>query len=499
MPAPVDIRPLKIHIGPDQITANRANVEQAPIKAKLACGPVQRQTIEMLVRMLRENRLRDQREYEVLGSNLWAVLFDNEIGAELHAALQVKQVTTQLLRVELEFEKGQEELAAWPWEYLFCPLKREEAQSGYFLAKRTRRLLLTRHLSLADAPRTLRVEQPPVRVLFVVASPDSGDSRQELAEVQYQRLLEEFKELQAGDPRIQVMELISPHRASKEYQPDVPPKATYANFIDTVQDFEPHVIHFVGHGRCVNDGGEIAFVAPDYRAQWISDNRLSEGLMDFSATRLVFLQACESALPDPYQAISGMAMKLAHRNIPVVVAMQYRVENSVASLFARAFYRALAESHPVDVAVQLGRTAIDTHVSDWTQNRAFGLPVLYLRDSGALLPSDETRVGAINRQVIGSVPSAATRSRDSNLQPPSAPERAVVANRQSDQLDGVCPRCHTPYTPSPNKNYCANVKCRLRLVCPFEDCRSTLALGEQEMCGKCGRLFDDYQRRSSVG
>jgi len=353
-------------------------------------------------------------------------------------------------------------------------------------------------LRLKARARPLRVEHPPVRVLFVVASPDSADEGEPLAEVQYQRLLEELQDLKrTQDGRIEVMELISPHRKSKDYVANEAPKATYQKFISAVEDFEPHVIHFVGHGRCTADGGQIAFVGEDYSAAWVADTTLSQGLMDFPETRLVFLQACESALPDPYQAISGVARQLAHRNVPAVVAMQYKVENAVAGLFARAFYGAVAKSHPVDVAVQQGRKEIAAHIGNWAQSRAFGLPVLYLRQSDALLPSEPSRL-----QVMGSSPAASTAFRGEADRGPTARSsgaasqseaRASLARDENSATSGtsadaqLCPSCNTPYVPTAEKNFCSNPACMRRLVCPYEDCRARLGVGEDEVCGKCGR------------
>ena len=64
--------------------------------------------------MLRHNRLVEEEEYKILGANLWTILFDNKIGESLNDALRSGPTETQLVRVELVFDKGQEELASWP-------------------------------------------------------------------------------------------------------------------------------------------------------------------------------------------------------------------------------------------------------------------------------------------------------------------------------------------------------------------------------------------------
>lgn len=483
------IKPLKIRVDKGLITLVPEDRNEVGPKADLVINAVQKSTIDMMVAMLRENRLRDERECQVLGANLWSVLLDNAIGRALHDALRTPR---QLIRVELEFGGDLHWLAGWPWEYLYCPLEPTDAQTGYFLARRTSRLLLTRQIGLRTN-RALRVEQPPVKILFVVASPDSSDESEPLAEVQYLRLHEELRDFVTQlEGKIELMTLIAPHKRSKEYTPNESPKATYDNFKDVMKTLEPHVVHFVGHGRCVPDGGEVAFVGPDYKAQWVPGARIAEDLMDLEETRLVFLQACESALPDPYQAISGVAMQLAHRNIPAVVAMQYKVENAVASDFARAFYGALVRSRPIDAAVQEARDKIAKHVSDWAQGRAFGLPVLYLRQFEALMPSEGQRGGRFDRPVAG-------RPVDAGAVPASRPAPAPGGDRlDQSSIDAdvlQCPACHTPYVPSPKKNYCSNADCLRRLVCPL--CRTRLPLGEEKVCGCCGTTETDWTKKSS--
>jgi len=492
------VKPLQIRVAKGVITLVPEDRHVAPLEAPLTIHPLQNQTIEMMVAMLRENRLRDEQEYQVLGANLWTVLLGNEIGKRLHDELQVPK---QLIRVELEFTGEQGWMARWPWEYLYCPLNPSAAQSGYFLARRTSRLLLTRQVGLREGTRRLLVDRPPVKVLLVVASPDPSDETEALARVQYERLyeaLQDFAKPLEGrlEGRIELISLIAPHRQSTEYVAGEPPRATYQNFLNVMQNRSPHVVHFVGHGKCVKDGGQLAFVGPDYKAQWIPGATIAEDLQDLEETRLVFLQACESALPDPYQAISGVAMQLAHRNIPAVVAMQYAVENAVASDFARAFYGALVESRPVDVAVQEARSNVAGHVGDWSFGRAFGLPVLYLRQSEALVPSEDRRGAGLGREVVAqpsfrivnsgvrtvsvepAIPQQNDRLEDVNAAPPSG--RDVIE----------CPKCHTAYVPSPQKRFCSTPACGMRLVCPF--CRIRLPLGDEKVCGHCGKAEADW-------
>src|SRR3954469_24263813 len=67
-------------------------------------GALHRATIEQLVEMARLNRLEDAEEYQILGWNLYDVLFGNPIGDAIHKMVQDRKV--KHLRVVLEFEEG---------------------------------------------------------------------------------------------------------------------------------------------------------------------------------------------------------------------------------------------------------------------------------------------------------------------------------------------------------------------------------------------------------
>ena len=395
-------------------------------------------------------------------------------------------------KVELEFESEQHVLASWPWEYLYCP-PLPGMGGGYFLAE-SAKLVLTRCLPLYLPPRNLLVPEKdlPIRVLFVAASPGK------LSPVEYESVLEELKELEEQyKDKITVLPLVDPYvKLDGILVEKYNPNATFSKFFDMVLNFDPHIIHFVGHGRCLGEeGGQLAFMDLNVNgdAHWVTDNELASKLMGTSL-RLVFLQACESALPsspyssyealadlhhNPYEAISGVAMHLAKQNIPAVVAMQYRIQSQVANEFARAFYTALADRKSVDAAMQEGRLKILTQISDWAKTSSFGLPVLYLQQSGSLLAlKPETTgtsaqtdlrqgVGAYMRGAAPAVVNVALSSISSTV--------ADATLKQSFS----CPWCQAIC--DPNDKFC---ECGKPLVCP--ECKTRITRLRSN-CGECGK------------
>lgn len=453
MPPDIQIHKFRVEVTKDDTIRVREDPEGQSIKdCAIQLDTVRKDTIDMLVKMLRENRLTSIDEYEVLGANLYSVLLDNEIGDAINNAYHTDRKAAYLL-VELTFREGQQYLSTLPWEYLYRP-KREGKLGSGFLAEQSK-LILVRNLQLDFSPQPLEVGEDdlPLRILFVAPSP-RGEER-----VEYERILEEIKKLkeEAGD-RIQIYDLVEPY----DPKDDQGPVVTYEAFTEWVNSIEPHVIHFVGHGRYdPANGGQIAFMGLDFKAHWVRDARFAGFLQESPELRLIFLQACESGLANPYQALSGVAAEIAHRNIPAVVAMHYKIKQHVASQFAVNFYKALAEKQTVEYAVQIGRKRIGDNSDD---NFAFALPVLYMRKSGsALLGSQKDNV-AVGKTVVGRFP------------PGNSTEQKTE--------DILCPWCGTSNDPA--NTYCR--ECARYLKCP--NCSKVITQASK-VCGKCQHPLSD--------
>ena len=289
----------------------------------------------------------------------------------------------------LEIRARNDRFDSWPWEYLYVPENPLDPNTGFFLGERTN-FVLTRYMPLVDSEPTIQI-RPPLRILFVVLSPS------DLPRIEYEAVLETLLRLrnQGGQSRIDLWILTERHTPDGSRYPDVDAeiRTNYRSFLNSVDQFDPHVIHIISHGRYGSTDenapcGQMAFPRSDTKAGWIRDQDLANDLTGSPSLRLVFLQACETAqtTSSPYQVISGMAQWLAQKNVPAVIAMHFRVESSLANEFARAFYEALVERTPIEVAMHAARRQLYiSGVVGESQRTGFGLPVLYLRGSGALL------------------------------------------------------------------------------------------------------------------
>jgi hypothetical protein len=359
------------------------------IGGDLKINPVNRRTVNFLIRLLREGRLKSETEYEILGENLFVTLFYdeargrlNEIGEKLtevmRDARQANSNDEGLLRITLDFRETRAELSTWPWEYLFSPERQGETECNFFIAQRTR-MALTRHLALTNV-RDANPARRPLKVLLVAPSSDEKT-------VESSSVLEELQRLEEGG-EIELSCLPPLDEMGVQGR-----KVTFRDFTQAL-GLGPHVIHFIGHGthEVISDRvvGKLAFTdETGKKATWVSDQSFANAIADNSqSVHLVFLQACETAEPmttGSYQTIAGVAQSVSQKSVPAVVAMHYRLPGAIGNALAREFYSKLAEQRSVLLALTHARTEIRMDAGDdhemWA---AFGLPVLYVRGPGVI-------------------------------------------------------------------------------------------------------------------
>jgi hypothetical protein len=373
----------------------------------------------------------------VIGQHLFELLFKE--GPDLARVLrqEIENTKLGLLRVELEFKKTHANLARWPWEYLCPPV--DDGVEARPLAH-VSHLVLNRHLDPSD--RRMRTPTP-VRVLLVMSQPDK------LSSVQCDQVLETIKKLQ--DNHLITLETIIDRF---EPTPDYRPTITKEKFSERLRCFKPNIVHFIGHGELTPDGGTIAFIKPGGAADPVRADEFAEMLSHQADLKLVFLQACESALANRYARISGIAEALAVYKIPAVVAMQFKVENQIANNFAARFYSELAKGKPVDLAVKAGREAVRSMDGVPEYYGVSGLPVLFLRSYESLIVLDGEGSGRGNGPKLD--------------------------NGGKGKKQRICPRCRSK---AARKNrFC--MQCGLTFICLAID-------GNKNPPASCNRWFDD--------
>lgn len=143
-----------------------------------------------------------------------------------------------------------------------------------------------------------------------------------------------------------------------------------------------HIFHFIGHGSFNKSRNEGFITLADANGKPVSVNARDLGLLlDHRSLRLVILNSYKGESGDRADDFSSTASVLARRNIPAIVAMQYKMTDEASIKFAEAFYGTLAKGEPIDAALFEARLAL----KGIPLSMEWAIPVLYMRtDDGYL-------------------------------------------------------------------------------------------------------------------
>lgn len=333
------------------------------VSADIPPDRLRRDTIGIFEQWLRQGKITERRELQVLGSHLYSMLFNGPIEDSFRRMLgAVPQ--GQRLRLLLVFKKEALPLARLPWEYLYRP--DDETERGYFLSTHVD-LVLSRYMRLNKPRPNLAPAEGPLQILIVRSQPP------QLAPVLDTAVIERIQ--QVPETRCEVFDQPTIERFTEKLEERVHANAA------------PHVIHFLGHGRFAADKGQIAFLKPNgTEADWVSDQQFAETFVNTRCVpRLVFLHLCEGGVVDFTANFAGLAPQLVLAGVPAVVAMQYPITNAAAITFSCAFYREVARGEPIDYAVQSGRWRITLEDGNAYNTRVFGTPVLYMQSYDGII------------------------------------------------------------------------------------------------------------------
>ena len=275
------------------------------------------------------------RHLEEVGSKLFEALFDGPVGAQFTRSLdQVGTAKYLGLRIRLRIDP-QLGASGFPWEAMWSP----DIDRFLNLSPKTP---IVRHVELPVSREPLRVALP-LNILVIVSAPNDvplldGDN--------------EWSKLDTALEELQERGLV---RLSRLGTADI-------DHLDSaIADFQPHVVHFIGHGEV--DEAESApcllFEAPDGDSVRVYGQELAVAFQECDSLRLVVLNSCLGGAPLGNEAhASSMASVLIRGGLPAVVAMQDVISDPSATVFAEEFYTALSHGEPVEAAVAAGRRRI---------------------------------------------------------------------------------------------------------------------------------------------
>lgn len=290
-----------------------------------------------------------------IGERITEALFDtkeNAEGIKVLGALEDRVADAEGIEIQLDLSQTPE-LSAIPWEAAYLRSKER------FLACATNSNIVRRLDAQSDLPPPI---EKPIRILVVAANP--------------------YKDLKTnvelGNIEKRIDKLIK--RGADQYEIKTLPATTREEFRDTLADWQPHIIHYIGHSS-FRDGMGYLYFENEEGGEEGSDRVSADTLRNMLINDrpwLVVLNSCESGATSKEQPMGGVAQSLLGRlNIPFVIGMQQPVSDDAAICFSRAFYGALTEDeHTIADAVTIGRNAISTQGDERTQVELI-TPALY--------------------------------------------------------------------------------------------------------------------------
>jgi tetratricopeptide (TPR) repeat protein len=247
-----------------------------------------------------------------------------------------------------------------PWEYLH--------DGRDFLALSWRTPLSRLPWGVEAAP--LGALDEPLRLLVQIAAPHGLGQNEVLNSAREEDLL---------------LEALGPARRAGRVEIEFTPNGTLEALEAGLREFNPHVLHFTGHGvfDILRDSGLLLMErAGDHGRREVPNAAFAEVLeRQGRALRMVFLAACQTAVAPRGEAFADLGPRLLAAGIPAVVAMQFSVLNRSAIALGAAFYQALADNDALDDAMTEARAAMRSASPNSVD---FAVPVLFLSDPACL-------------------------------------------------------------------------------------------------------------------
>lgn len=325
--------------------------------------------------------LTEREQLVEIGSILHDFLFNPPPIARAWAgSLGSVQVTGQGLNLRLRIEDT--ELAQLPWELLY------DQDRGRFLIPSLQTPLL-RYIPMPEPVLPLSI-RPPLRILLAISSPPDYPALDVEREKRWvlDALSPLFKQTKSNTVSVDILE------------------PTTRQTLQTWLRRDYHVLHYIGHGHVDSSSGTGSLVLTDETTQHgrPQDAETLGYLLRYSSIRLVFLNACQTAVTSGTEAFLGVAQAIVRAGMPAVVAMQFDIPDTSAAVLAREFYRSLADGYSVQAAVTEGRKAVLAQIGlnykDWAT------PALFMRSPTGVLfdprsgPAAQIRLGDVTAGAV---------------------------------------------------------------------------------------------------
>jgi hypothetical protein len=332
-------------------------------------------------------------ELRQIGLDLFSILFAGDVGRLFERSLGEVLAGEELaLRLVLRIDPP--ELAVVPWELLFT------TERDLFLAS-SPRTTITRTLPLM-LPIGSIAAPAALRALFVV--PQSAGLTTAAEDAGLERLAAALGRGGTVD------------RPRGKITPEALRQALRQGEVD--------LVHFAGHGSFGEDGPAVYLDGKAGLPLRVPSAVFGELFRDRPSIRLVVLNACEGARRS-VEGLGGLVPRLLQCGVPAVLAMQSRITDSEAAIFASTFYAELVQGSRrgnVEAALARARAAL---FQERFPSPIFASPVLYMRsEDGALW-----RPGEVDREAVAAAAERNAGRVRKGLEPAILPRISRLATR----------------------------------------------------------------------
>lgn len=144
-----------------------------------------------------------------------------------------------------------------------------------------------------------------------------------------------------------------------------------------VQTFDPHVVHFIGHGA----PDALVFTKHRTNASHLLSAAQVHNVLSSKSTRLVVLSACDTAnVGSDIKPLVPIAERMVQAGVPAVVANQMPISLRSIHSFCGSLYSELLKSGNIDWAVNAGRISMGVAFDNLGVAAVeWGVPALYRR------------------------------------------------------------------------------------------------------------------------
>ncbi len=303
----------------------------------------------------------DPREY---GKALFEALLPpgSDLLSGYRQALAVAASAKQHLRFRLHLAANlPAELHSLRWELLHD--SRQELTFGC-----SREISFSRYSSVPRVTGSEVREKP--RLLVALADPS------DLAELG-------LPSMDRAEARRSIEEALKP-LAGLLYWETLQGPVTAARLSDRLMAGGFHALHLQAHGLLRPDRASASLILEggEGKADFVSEDTLTEIFEGARDLRLVTLIACHGGAPSSDEPLSGLGPGLVRRGMPAVVAMRQSIRFSTAASFCHHFYRNLARGGCVDRAVNEARHQLSLSLRDSDE---WSTPILFMRLRDGLL------------------------------------------------------------------------------------------------------------------